>query len=240
MSNQNENRDLVNLKSDQISSKEDIAQFLQKASKISSSIGGHGRLMFVLDATFSRQPAWDYACKIQGDMFTKASEVGQLDIQLAYFRGFGEFKCSKWLSDSVTLGKIMSKIDCRGGITQIRKVFDHAVKETSKKKIQALVYVGDMVEENADEICSKAGQLGLLGVPAFLFQEGRDYMAESVFREIARLTNGAYFRFDESSADALGELLRAVAIYAAGGYRALQQMDKGGDKSARKLLTQLK
>ena len=241
MSDQEQNRDLVNSKSSQISSNEDIANFLQKVSQTSGAVGGHGRLMFALDATFSRQPAWDYACKIQGEMFAKASEVGKLDIQLAYFRGFGEFKCSKWLSDSATLGKLMSKIDCRGGITQIIKVFDHAIRETSKKKIQALVFVGDMVEESADEICGQAGQLGLLGVPAFLFQEGRDQTAESVFREVARLTKGAYFRFDESSAETLGELLRAVAIYATGGYKALQQMDKGGDDSgARKLLTQLK
>ena len=134
----------------------------------------------------------------------------------------------------------MSKIDCRGGITQIRKVFDHAIRETSKKKIHALVFVGDMVEESADEICGRAGQLGLLGVPAFLFQEGRDQLAESVLREVARLTKGAYFRFDESSANTLAELLRAVAVYATGGHKALRQMDKGGDKSASKLLTQLK
>ena len=224
----------------QISTNEDIANFLQKVRQTSSTVGGHGRLLFAMDATFSRQPAWDYACKIQSEMFAKASEVGKLDIQLAYFRGFGEFKCSKWLSDSETLGKLMSKIECRGGITQIEKVIDHAVSETSKKKIQALVYVGDMVEESADVICERAGQLGLLGVPAFLFQEGRDQIAESILREVARLTKGAYFRFDESSADTLGELLRAVAIYATGGYKALQKMDSGGDNSARKLLTQLK
>ena len=239
MSDQTENKDLTNTKSSEVSSNEDIANFLKKVSQTSGTIGRHGRLMFAMDATFSRQPAWDYACKIQSEMFAKAAEVGQLDIQLAFFRGFDEFKCSKWLSDSATLGKLMSRIECRGGITQIRKVIDHAVRETSKKKVQALVYVGDMVEESADEICGRAGQLGLLGVPAFLFQEGGDHSAEAVFREVARLTKGAYFRFDESSAETLGELLRAVAIYATGGFKVLQQMDRSGDRSARKLLTQL-
>ena len=240
MPNKSNNQDLIDTSANQISTNEDIANFLQKVRQTSGTVGGHGRLLFAMDATFSRQPAWDYACKIQSEMFAKASEVGKLDIQLAYFRGFGEFKYSKWLSDSETLGKLMSKIECRGGITQIEKVIDHAVSETSKKKIQALVYVGDMVEESADVICERAGQLGLLGVPAFLFQEGRDQTAESILREVARLTKGAYFRFDESSADTLGELLRAVAIYATGGNKALQQMDSGGDNSARKLLTQLK
>ena len=72
-------------------------------------------------------------------------------------------------------------------------------------KVQALVFVGDAMEEKLDDLCDAAGELG---VPAFLFQEGDDPIAEQAFREIARLTRGAYCRFDPGAAHQLAELLR--------------------------------
>lgn len=222
------------------SSKADIDAFLGQARAIQPSGSDRGRLLFALDATMSRQRTWDRACMLQAGMFDEAGKVGGLDIQLIYFRGISECRNSKWVSDSGHLRNLMTKIDCRGGHTQIGKVLGHAIKETRKKKIQALVYVGDCMEENADRLCMQAGELGMLGVPVFVFQEGRDADAEPTFREIARLTKGAYLHFDEASAGRLGELLRAVAVYAAGGRKALQNMQGKGDRSARYLLEQMK
>ena len=48
------------------------------------------------------------------------------------------------------------------------------------------------MEEKLDDLCALAGELALLGVKAFMFQEGEDPVAERAFREIARLTGGAY------------------------------------------------
>jgi hypothetical protein len=78
---------------------------------------------------------------------------------------------------------------------------------------------------------------GSLGVPAFIFQEGDDPSAERAFREIARLTHGAYCHFDPGAAYQLAELLRAAATYAAGGLRALSASRNAG---VVKLLQQLK
>jgi hypothetical protein len=50
-----------------------------------------------------------------------------------------------------------------------------------------------------------------------MFQEGNDPQVEQTFRDIARVTKGAYCRFDAGSAHELGKLLRAVAAFAAGG-----------------------
>ena len=132
----------------------------------------------------------------------------------------------------------MSNIDCRGGHTQIRKVLAHARRETAQQKIQALVFIGDAMEEAVDDLCASAGELGLLGVPALMFQEGEDAIAERAFREIARLTRGAYCRFDAGAAETLRELLRAAAVYAAGGLRALNS-DASRSHGARLLLQQL-
>jgi hypothetical protein len=116
----------------------------------------------------------------------------------------------------------------------------HARQEHGRQKVQALVFVGDAMEEPVDDLCQAAGELGLLGVPVFMFQEGDDPVAESAYREIARLSRGAYCRFDAGSAHQLAELLRAVAAYAAGGIKALAELSRKRSSGAQKLLAQLK
>ena len=98
--------------------------------------------------------------------------------------------------------------------------------------MRAVVFVGDAMEEPIDQLCVKAGELGLLKVPVFMFQEGHDEVAEPAFREIARLTGGAWCRFDPGAAAQLRELLRAAAAYAAGGREALLRLSKSGGGAA--------
>jgi cytosine/adenosine deaminase-related metal-dependent hydrolase len=133
----------------------------------------------------------------------------------------------------------MSKIDCRGGNTQIGKVLSEARREAAASGVRAVVFVGDAMEEKVDDLCAKAGELGMLKVPVFMFQEGNDPTAEQAFREIARLTGGAWCRFDPGAAAQLRELLRAAAAYAAGGREALKRLS-ARETSAAKLLGQMK
>jgi len=207
---------------------EGVGVFLAQVARtpMTKTPGESGRLLFALDATLSRQPTWDTACQIQSEMFSETAALGGLDVQLAYFRGFNEFKASPWVADSTALLRFMSRIDCRGGHTQIRRLLRHALKEAQGKPVNALVYIGDCFEEGLDEVCQRAGELGLRGVRAFMFHEGRDKRAEQAFREIARLTGGAYCRFDAGSAKLLKELLAAVAVFAAGGRAALEDYGK--------------
>jgi hypothetical protein len=225
-----------------VSSKPEIAEFLEQVRALgpAGTAGGRGRLIFALDATMSRQPTWDTACALQADMFREAASVGGLDIQLVYFRGRDECRASGWVAGSDKLAKLMGVIDCRGGQTQIARVLAHARKEQGRRPVQALVFVGDAMEERIDDLCAAAGELGLLGVRAFMFQEGYDPAAEKAYREIARLTHGAYGRFDTGAAHELGELLRAVAAYAAGGLEALQALSSRQAGGAQNLLAQLR
>jgi hypothetical protein len=131
----------------------------------------------------------------------------------------------------------MTAIDCRGGLTQIGKVLTHARRETQKKRVQAMVFVGDALEEPIDALAAKAGELGILGLPVFVFQEGHDSQVEAGYREIARLSGGAYARFNQNAAAELAELLRAVAVFAAGGRKALAAREGA---SAQLLLGQIK
>ncbi|MGC1465558.1 MAG: VWA domain-containing protein [Pseudolabrys sp.] len=224
------------------SSRPEIAAFIDRVRSLGPAAAGgkRGRLVFALDATMSRQPTWDTACALQADMFREAASAGGLDIQLVYFRGLGECRASGWVAQSDKLAALMSGIDCRGGHTQIGKVLSHARKENARQKVQALVFVGDAMEEPIDDLCKSAGELGLIGMPVFMFQEGADPVAENAYREIARLSHGAYCRFDTGAAHELGELLRAVAAYAAGGIKALADLSTRPGNGARKLLQQLR
>jgi hypothetical protein len=221
------------------SQRAEIDAFVQRARTLAppTEQGQRGRLIFALDATMSRQPTWDTACTLQAEMFREAGSIGGLDVQLVYFRGLNECRASRWVSDGAGLGNLMARISCQGGHTQIGKVLSHARAESDKGKVAALVYVGDAMEEAIDHLAAAAGELGLRGMPAFMFHEGHDPIAEQAFREIARLTRGAYCRFDLSAAHELGELLRAAAVYAAGGVKALTAQRSEG---ARKLLAQMR
>jgi len=203
---------------------------LQRAPKPPPS-AARGRLIFALDATASREPSWDRACRIQGEMFEATAALGGLDVKLVYYRGFNECKASRWMSNAADLHRVMRVVSCLGGETQIERVFAHAIAETKKQRVNALVFVGDAMEENVDRLCQLAGELGLSGVPIFLFHEGGNPIVARAFQQMARLSRGAYLRFDLASADRLRDLLGAVAVYAAGGYRALTAYGekKGGE-----------
>ncbi|MNL20101.1 hypothetical protein D3C87_1413330 [compost metagenome] len=184
----------------------------------------------------SRQPTWDMAVSLQAGMFEAIPKDAALQVQLIYFRGLGECRASKWMRDAGALARVMSTISCQGGNTQIGKVFSHARDEHRRRRIHAVVYVGDAIEESVDALCAKAGELGLMGLPLFVFQEGRDARVEAAFREFARLSKGAYARFDSGAPQQLADLLKAVAAYASGG-RTLLKLQ--GSSAAQALLTQI-
>ncbi|HEX9837272.1 MAG TPA: VWA domain-containing protein [Alphaproteobacteria bacterium] len=220
----------------------DVADFLDKLARAPAvrPDGGRGRLIFAMDATASREPTWDRACHIQGEMFTATEGLGGLEVQLVFYRGFGQCKASPWVSSSRELVSRMTAVRCLGGQTQIARVLRHAISETGKRKVNALVFVGDCMEEDVDELCHLAGQLGVLGVPVFMFHEGGDPVANHAFRQIAKLSGGAYCTFDSSSAQQLRELLSAVAVFAAGGRRALADYGERTGGAVRQITSQVK
>ena len=216
----------------------DIDTFIAEMTKSSTrSSPGTGRLIFALDATASRNDTWDMACHLQGDMFKIVASIGGLNVQLVYYRDLSECRSSRWVTDTNELTRLMTRIQCRAGRTQIGKVLAHAKRETALLKVSALVFVGDACEEDDDELIPAANELGQAGVPVFMFQEGNNRAIEHTFREVTRVTHGAYCRFDSGSAKQLGELLKAVAVFAVGGVAALEASK---DAAAVKLLGQMR
>ncbi len=224
------------------SNKLDIDAFLEAAAKLPAAAGsGRGRLIFALDATMSRQATWDIAQSVQGRMFVTAAAHGGLEVQLVYYRGLSECKASRFVSGGEHLASLMTRIAVGAGQTQIAKVLRHVIDESRKSPVRAFVFVGDAMEEPLDILAGLAAELGLLGVKAFLFQEGNDRVAEQAFRKIAMLTGGAYAAFDLSAPERLVALLSAAAAYAAGGRRALEfEARAGGPGAAQLLLSQMR
>ncbi|MBY0336823.1 MAG: VWA domain-containing protein [Acetobacteraceae bacterium] len=204
-----------------------VAAFLQRVNALAEvrpAASRKGRLIFAMDATASRQPSWDRACHLQAEMFTATRDLGGLSVQLAYWRGHMEFTTSPFLTDAADITRRMTGVQCLGGQTQILRALDHALKETRRERVHAMILVGDAFEEAVDPICHLAGQLGMHGTPVFCFQEGADPRAEDGLRQVAKLSGGAWAPFDSSSADTLRDLLRAVAVFAAGGRAALTRL----------------
>lgn len=199
-----------------------VRSFLDQVAATPRRAGGRrGGLIFALDATASRQPTWDRAAELQAEMFKVSAALGSLDVQLCHYRGMGEFVASEWCGDSISLLERMNRVRCLGGRTQIGKVLGQALAESRRQPVQALVFIGDAVEEDVDRLSDLAGQLGLRGLPLFLFLEGGDPHTGWVFEQLAQLSGGVCCRFDAGSIERLRELLGAVASYAAGGRAAL-------------------
>ena len=222
-----------------VSNEKDVRAFLTKVATMRKS-GGEARLIFSVDATASRQATWDVASQLQTEMFFSTQTLSRLNVQLCYFRGFGEFFSSNWQGNPEEIARIMSGIHCDAGITQLERLLRHAIKENEKQKIKCVVYIGDAMEENIDVLAQLAGQLGLLNVPLFMVEEGGDPVARKAFMDMSRLSGGAYSQFDSASAEQLKDLLKAVAIYAAGGLKALENFSKTSNKNVKLLEQQLK
>lgn len=202
--------------------------------------GSRGRLIFAMDATASREPAWARARDVQAQMFEEAERLGGLDVQLVYYRGLSECRASRWVGAPAELVRLMERVACVAGRTQIVRVLRHALNETGKERVHAVVFVGDACEEAVDELGELAGRLGLLGVRMFLFHEGSDPVAERAFGQLARLTGGAVCRFDAAAPAQLRALLAAVAVYATGGVKALRDHARTGPAEVRLIERQVR
>ncbi len=222
------------------SDKQSIDQFIHQVQKLPKGGAGQGRLLFALDATASREATWDQACHLQSELFLAAQDLGGLAIQLCYYRGFREFKSTRFVTETSQLLNLMNGVTCLGGHTQISRVLAHAVKETRVEPVKAVIFIGDCCEEPVDELCHSAGELGMLRTPVFMFHEGNDAHARAVFQQVSKLSGGAYAPFDRNSPQMLKDLMAAVAVYASGGAKALEDFSSRSSAEVKRLTKQIR
>ncbi|MEO1017360.1 MAG: hypothetical protein AAFY56_06675 [Pseudomonadota bacterium] len=133
----------------------------------------------------------------------------------------------------------MRAVRCQAGQTQIRRVLRHGIREAEHHRVHAIVFVGDAVEEEVDDLAMIAGQLALKGTKLFLFQEGNNPLATRAFRHLAKASRGVHCQFDSAAPDQLRDLLAAVAAYADGGAVALGRLAAGREGVVRLIEKQL-
>jgi len=192
--------------------------FLKKTAHIGDH---HGRIILAIDATGTRQAIWDQIGKLQATMFVSGEQKTGLSVQLVYYRGSDECRASKWVSNAQSLYHLMGNIRCEGNIMQLSKVLSHSGKEHSKKRVSALVFIGDTVTEDVETLKEQATKLAKQGFRAIMVQDGIDSHTEKTFRAIAEVTNGAFLRFDQRFPKPLEEALSAAAMFATGGIQGL-------------------
>ncbi len=219
-------------------SKTTVDQFLARAetAKPPATRASH-RIIFALDATASREPTWDLACSLHAELFNVASDAGNVAVQLVYYRGIDGFAHTDWSTTPESLLAEMLSVRCLGGRTQLGRVIEHTKREAAAHPIKALIFVGDCFEEDTDRVAAAAGELAVYGTPIFIFQEGVNPQASSVFRYLAELTRGAHVPFAQGSAEELETLLRAVVAYATEGRPGLARQLES--PLVRQLLVQL-
>ena len=133
----------------------------------------------------------------------------------------------------------MRQVYCVAGGTQISRVLRHALAETKMQRVGAVIFVGDAMEEQPQQLYPLAQELGRLETPLFVFQEGQVDVVAATFRQLAAFSGGAYLGFDLAGIERLKELLGAIAIYAVGGHEALVKASRTNE-GARLLLTHLR
>jgi hypothetical protein len=115
------------------------------------------------------------------------------------------------------------------------------VKEAAERPLRAVVIVGDAFHDDPDsldEAAISANRLRRAGTRLFLIQLGDDLITARRLQYLARVSRGAYFRFDPRTQERqFSEMLNAVSIYASGGEEAVKMT---GGQAAILLLQHLK
>ena len=192
---------------------------------LTRTTNNEGRIIFGVDATASRAACWRQTRYMQSDMFFSAEKAGEnLSIQLCYYYG-ATFKFTEWQNDAAVLAAKMSDVHCASGNTQIEKLFTHALEENKKKKINALIFVGDSCEENKGNLIHLARQLGNDGVRLFIFHDefrdpsddsSRNSETAQIFSAITDASEGIGAKFNTGAPDVLRDYLKTIAVYATG------------------------
>src|SRR5215831_19251099 len=97
------------------------------------------------------------------------ARLGGLEMQVICFRDFDKVEASNWTGDARELQTWMGRIRCQTGHTKYVRAFARVRQEHQQQAINAVIVIGDMLEEPPQTLYDAVGGLG---VPCFCFQEG--------------------------------------------------------------------
>jgi hypothetical protein len=179
------------------------------------------RLVFAVDATASREPAWAAARKVT-DALVKALP-GELDVALAVHGGSRVHTFTAFTSDATTLRDRAAGVTCEAGLTRLLPILSVSLKQPG---VRVVIYIGDVFEESVSQGRRLADAMGAQGAKLIVLHDTADPASRrdvEVFWDLAKRTGGCVLPFDANAPGRLRDLLSAVAVYAVGGEKLLRQ-----------------
>jgi hypothetical protein len=179
------------------------------------------RLVFAVDATASREPAWTAARQVT-DALVKALP-GELDVALAVHGGSRVHTFTAFTNDARTLRDLAAGVECHAGLTRLLPILAASLK---RQAVRVVIYIGDVFEESLPQGRQLADQMGALGIKLIVLHDTADRGARrdaEVFWDLAKRTGGCVLPFDASASGRLRDILSAVAVYAVGGEKLLRE-----------------
>jgi hypothetical protein len=195
------------------------------------------RLIFAVDATASREPAWETARQVTDALFRVLP--GELEVALAVHGGSLLHTFTPFTANAGALRDRAAGIACITGRTQLLPILERAL---SNPGVRVVTYIGDVFEESPARGRKLADALGARGIRLIVLHDTVDWLARrdaELFQDLARRTGGCVVPFDANAPQRLRELLAAVAVYAVGG-EALLEAKRGELPAATLLLGHLK
>ena len=217
-----------------------ITKLPSKKSKIIEAVTKveKTKLLFSLDATASREDAWNIAKEITGQMYENIPE--NLSIGLAYHSAGKLQEITAFSDKDLIFKQKLNALRCQAGGTALLEILETAIEI---KNLKAIVYIGDCFEENPELAIKIATKLKLRNTRLFIFHDkssADDYDqtdANEIFPKIAKITGGAVLPFDTNSPQVIAQLLQAITVLAAKGIKALKASK---NPQAQKLLMAVK
>ena len=192
---------------------------------------GNPRVILAL-ANHGRSAGWDRAKVLQRQMFDAAVGSG-LEMKFAFYGSddaAGVRRCritTRWITHPDDMAGLMDRAECNCGCyVYIRDALGQAVKENEDRPMRALIIVGDAFHDDADgldEAAMSANRLRRVGTKLFLLQQGDDPITARRLQYLAKVSGGAYFRFDPRTQEQqFSEICEAISAYATGGEEAVK------------------
>src|SRR5271165_2696119 len=179
------------------------------------------RLVFAVDATASREPAWAAARRVT-DALVKALP-GELDVALAVHGGSRVHTFTAFTNDARTLRDRAAGVSCQAGMTRLLPILATTLKQQS---VRVVIYIGDVFEESLPHGRDLADSLGARGTKLIVLHDTSDNGARrdaEIFWDLAKRTGGCVLPFNANTPDRLRDILSAVAVYAVGGEKLLRE-----------------
>lgn len=179
------------------------------------------RLVFAVDATASREPAWAAARQVT-DALVKALP-GELDVALAVHGGSRVHTFTDFTNAAAILRDRAAGVVCVAGLTRLLPILATSLRQPG---VRVVIYIGDVFEESTAQGRRLADSMGVEGIKLIVLHDTADADARrdaEVFWDLVRRTGGCVLPFDASAPGRLRDLLSAVAVYAVGGEKLLRQ-----------------